>query len=152
MRRVFVLSYDAEREPDLSADLLDVLNQAYVEVGMNLNSYPPGQIPVLIYTRRDFSRITASPGWAAGLYDGKIRIPLGGVNRVSAPLRAILFHEYTHVVVRTLSGNRCPTWLNEGMAEQIGRSQFRPAIGASCQGRQTPRFCCVERQLERTSG
>ncbi|PNU19299.1 hypothetical protein C2E25_13220 [Geothermobacter hydrogeniphilus] len=124
----FVLSYDAAGDPDLGAELLDVLHQAYVELGGNLDVYPARQIPVLIYTRADFSRITASPDWAAGLYDGKIRIPLGGVKQVSAPLQAVLFHEYTHVVVRELAGNRCPTWLNEGLAELAGRGRFNPPL------------------------
>jgi len=32
-------------------------------------------------------------------------------------LERILKHELTHSFLRSLAGGRCPTWLNEGMAE-----------------------------------
>jgi len=124
----FILSYDDERHPELGRDLIEVLTEAYVEVGGNLDHYPARQVPVLVYTRQDFSRLTASPDWAAGLYDGKIRISVGGLTSVTGMLRAVLFHEYAHVVVRDLAGPRCPTWLNEGIAEVSGRSQFDPGL------------------------
>lgn len=124
----FVISYDGDRHVDLGPDILSVLNDAFIDVGANLDYYPEGQVPVLIYTKEEFSRITQSPGWAAGLYDGKIRIPLGGVTRVSPHLRSLLYHEYTHVVVRDLSRGQCPTWLNEGLAEAVARSQFDPPL------------------------
>lgn len=124
----FVISYDDDNHPDLGDALLEVLNQAYTDVGGDLDYYPSAQVPVLVYTRKDFSRVTLSPGWAAGAYDGKIRVPVGGVSRVSAPLKGVLFHEYAHVAVRDLTGGNCPTWLNEGLAEQVGRTQFDPPL------------------------
>lgn len=124
----FVISYDGDTHADLGPELLSVLNEAYVEVGANLDYYPTGQVPVLIYTQEEFSHITQSPGWAAGLYDGKIRIPLGGVTRISPQLRALLYHEYTHVVVRDLARGQCPTWLNEGLAGVAAQSQFDPQL------------------------
>jgi hypothetical protein len=44
-------------------------------------------------------------------------------------MRAILFHEYAHVVVFDLTRGNSPVWLNEGIAEMFGRKQFsHPAM------------------------
>jgi hypothetical protein len=60
--------------------------------------------------------VTDAPGWSNGIYDGKIRIPIGGIEQKTPALRRILYHEYTHAVVRAITP-RVPTWLNEGLAQ-----------------------------------
>ena len=32
-------------------------------------------------------------------------------------VKAVLYHEYTHVIVNILGGHKVPLWLNEGLAE-----------------------------------
>jgi len=120
----FSISYDGEAHPDLGEQVLDVLEEAYAETGSDFDFYPNVQVPVILYTRRDFLSITASPDWAGGLYDGKIRIPVGGIREMTPQLRAVLYHEYTHVLLRYLAGNEIPAWLNEGLAEIAGRRHF----------------------------
>ncbi|TYO99899.1 tetratricopeptide repeat protein [Geothermobacter ehrlichii] len=124
----FVLSYDGEIHADIGRQILDVLNDAYIDIGGYFSYFPQKKVEVLLYTSRDFSETTKSPDWAGGLYDGKVRIPLGGVHEISPHLRALLYHEYAHVVVRGLARGRCPTWLNEGIAEVMERSQFDPPL------------------------
>ncbi|MDO9079541.1 MAG: peptidase MA family metallohydrolase, partial [Desulfuromonadales bacterium] len=51
------------------------------------------------------------------LYDGKIRIPVGGLTGMNENLRRILYHEYAHVLIRALARNHVPLWLNEGLAQ-----------------------------------
>jgi hypothetical protein len=119
----FVLSYAPGVSDRLAGEVLDALQDAYAELGTELGSYPEADIPVLLYAREDFAAVTRSPEWAGAVYDGKIRVPLGGVKRMSPPLRALLHHEYTHVVVHFLGKGRVPTWLNEGLAEVVGRRQ-----------------------------
>jgi len=125
----FVISYDGRAYPDLGDRVLDVLERAYNDLGRDLDFYPQVQVPVLLYTRRDFSELTDSPDWSGGLYDGKIRIPVGGVSGMNARLEAVLHHEYAHVVVRYLTAGRCPVWLNEGLAEVAGREFENPPLG-----------------------
>jgi hypothetical protein len=71
---------------------------------------------VILYSGEQFKEVTDAPGWSGGIFDGKIRLPIGGIEKETPGLRRILFHEYTHSVVRTIT-KRCPTWLNEGLAQ-----------------------------------
>lgn len=120
----FVISYDAATKSHLAGDILDTLEDAYNSVGRDLATFPGGRIPVILYTKKDYKSVTAGPDWSGGLYDGKIRLPIGGAQELSAQLKAVLFHEYTHVVVQDITGGNCPTWLNEGLAELEGRKIF----------------------------
>jgi tetratricopeptide (TPR) repeat protein len=124
----FNIAYAPGVGDDLAAAVLEVLQDAYGDLGGDLGFYPETDIPVLLYAREDFAAVTRSPEWAGAVYDGKIRVPLGGVTHMSAPLRALLYHEYMHVVVRFLGKGRAPVWLNEGMAEAVGRKYFEHVI------------------------
>jgi tetratricopeptide (TPR) repeat protein len=120
----FVISYDAEMKSHLSGDILSALEDAYSNVGRDLSLFPTGRIPVILYTRKDYRTVTAGPDWSGGLYDGKIRLPIGGADELTPQLKAVLAHEYTHVVVQEITHGNCPTWLNEGLAELEGRKIF----------------------------
>jgi tetratricopeptide (TPR) repeat protein len=120
----FVISYDAETKSHLAGDILSALEDAYSNVGRDLSLFPTGRIPVILYTKKDFRTVTAGPDWSGGLYDGKIRLPVGGADELSPQLKGVLFHEYTHVVVQEMTHGNCPTWLNEGLAELEGRKIF----------------------------
>ena len=120
---VFQLSYADDGQSELAGSILAVLEDAYADLGAELDFYPEIKVPVLLYTRKEFERVTASPDWAGAVYDGKIRIPIGGLKRMIPELRALLYHEYAHVVIRFLGKGRVPTWLNEGYAELAGRRQ-----------------------------
>jgi tetratricopeptide (TPR) repeat protein len=127
---MFDISYDAELPPGLAAEVLDALESAYNSVGADLGLFPTTRIPVLLYTKSDYSSVTAGPDWSGGLYDGKIRLPVGGVTKMNAHLRGILFHEFTHVLVAELTRGNIPTWLNEGLAQIEERKEFAaPAAG-----------------------
>ena len=125
---MFDLSYDAELPPELSAGVLDALERAYNEVGGDLGVFPSARIPVLLYTRKEYGSVTAGPDWSGGLYDGKIRLPVGGLTQVTPQLRSIIFHEFTHVLVAELTHGNVPTWLNEGLAEIEERREFAPKL------------------------
>lgn len=125
---MFDLSYDAELPPGLSAEVLDALESAYNTVGSDLGLFPTTRIPVLLYTRKDYGSVTAGPDWSGGLYDGKIRLPVGGITKLTPQLRAVIFHEFTHVLVAELTHGNIPTWLNEGLAEIEGRREHVPRV------------------------
>lgn len=122
VRGNFQLSYvDGDQAAGLSTAILETLADAYTELGSDLAYYPDVKVPVLLYSRRDFSALTSSPDWAGAVYDGKIRLPLGGMHQMTDQLAALLYHEYMHVLVHFLANQHTPVWLNEGLAELAGR-------------------------------
>lgn len=125
----FVISYDAEVRSHLAGDILSALEDAYNTVGRDLSLFPAMRIPVILYTRQDYRTVTSGPDWSGGLYDGKIRLPVGGADQLSDQLKGVLYHEYTHVVIQEITHGNCPTWLNEGLAELEGRKIFNQPIG-----------------------
>ncbi len=93
-----------------------LLEEAYYRVGAGLDYYPPDTVHAVLYAAQQFRDVTRSPGWAGALYDGKIRLPVGGLTEKSDLLARVVRHEYTHAVVHRLARGRAPTWLNEGLA------------------------------------
>jgi hypothetical protein len=51
--------------------------------------------------------------------DGKLRIPISGISSMTSALARVLKHELAHSFVNQASGGRCPTWLNEGVAQAV---------------------------------
>jgi tetratricopeptide (TPR) repeat protein len=120
----FNLTYDPGVNTSLAMAVLDVLESASNQVGAELGHFPEARVPVAIYKRDDYKDVTNSPDWSGGVYDGTIRLPFGALSEITPPMRAILFHEYAHVVVFDLTRGNCPVWLNEGIAEMFGRKEF----------------------------
>jgi tetratricopeptide (TPR) repeat protein len=113
----FTVKYSGSNK-DLVGDwLLPILEDAYAVVGERLGYYPDRNITVILYTDQEFKAATDSPGWAGAIFDGKIRIPVKGASDSADLLKKMVIHEYTHAVVFELSGQGCPTWLNEGLAQ-----------------------------------
>lgn len=112
----FLVKYEGREKIEAGRIILRVLEDAYGEVGRALSYYPDREIQVILYSSQQFQEVADAPGWSGGIYDGKIRIPIGGLEQETAGLRRLLYHEYTHAVVRAMTP-RCPTWLNEGLAQ-----------------------------------
>ncbi len=98
-------------------ELLQLLEEAYDQVGDRLNFYPSQRSQVLVLQTEDFRNVHDLPEWAGGVYDGKIRLPVPSSSVRPTTLRSAIRHEYTHHVVFLLSGGNCPIWLNEGLAQ-----------------------------------
>jgi tetratricopeptide (TPR) repeat protein len=98
-------------------DLLAALDSDYDDLVRDLGYSPHNAIPVTLYTQQAFFDVTRAPSWSGAINDGKLRIPVSGVNSVTPALARMLKHELTHSFVSQMSSNRCPTWLNEGIAQ-----------------------------------
>lgn len=114
----FTIGYAGEHDGIAAADLVaHGLEQAYFHVGAKLDLYPGERVPVVLYPSEDFHDVTQTPSWSAGVYDGRIKLPAGGLMASDEDvLERTLRHEYGHVLVHELSRGRAPVWLNEGVA------------------------------------
>jgi len=115
----FTVSFEGPAEAALAEEALAALDRAYWRVGQLLDVYPTDPIPVVLYTTEQFRDITRSPSWAAGAYDGTIRVPMRGALDKHEELDRVLSHEFTHALIRMLAPRGVPTWLNEGLATAL---------------------------------
>ena len=113
----FDLHYYGEAAPELARDVLRVLEGDFEDISAALNYIPKQPISVTLYTNQLFQDITRAPSWAGALNDGRIRVPVQGLIRVTPELARVLKHELTHSFVNEKTHGRCPTWLNEGIAQ-----------------------------------
>jgi len=113
----FTVRYDGEIDVDLATAVMDYLEEQYWALSDTFAHAPHQPITVLLYPSRQFRQVTQSPEWVGGLYDGKIRVPLGGLNRLDPAARSVLVHELTHAVVHSKTRANCPRWLHEGLAQ-----------------------------------
>ena len=115
----FTVSFEGPAEAALAAEALEVLDRAYWRIGQLLGTLPSEPIGVVLYTAEQFRDITRAPAWAAGAYDGVIRVPMRGALDQREELDRVLSHEFTHALIRTLASRGVPAWLNEGLATAL---------------------------------
>ena len=114
--RHFRLSFADEEDRNVVRSVLDVLEKAYEAVGEKFEFYPDEKNAVVLYTQQNFHSVTQTPDWAGAAFDGRIKLPVGGVDPEDPGFLAIVRHEYAHRVIAQLSNGHCPVWLNEGLA------------------------------------
>lgn len=120
----FTVLFEGPAERQIAARALELLEAAYWRIGGALGTYPAGVIAVVLYTEQQFRDVTRSPGWAAGLYDGRIKVPMAGALDHPDELERVLAHELTHVFVHSLAPRGVPQWLNEGLAGVFERADL----------------------------
>jgi len=113
----FTLKYSGASEPALAHEVLRTLEHHYGAIESELSYSPPDSIAVILYTQQAFADITQAPSWVGALNDGRIRVPVQGLNNVTPELSRVLRHELTHSFVQQKTRGRAPTWIQEGMAQ-----------------------------------
>jgi hypothetical protein len=151
----FTLRYEGgQATPQMRRDILATLEAHYDDLVRELDYSPRESIIVLLYTNQQYFNVTQAPSWAGALYDGRLRMPISGLTSVNSDLSRSLRHELTHSFISQIAKNRCPTWLNEGIAQLVeprsASSDGRVLSYLFANGRQMP-FNQLEGQWTRFS-
>lgn len=126
----FTVKYDGEASPDTWMVVLEILEEAYREIGQRFGHFPSKPIVVVLLGTGTFHGATGSPAWADGLFDpvlGRIQIPTQGAVTDRVWLKRVLRHEFVHALLHDMQGvgsTAIPTWLNEGLAMQLSSDQW----------------------------
>jgi hypothetical protein len=114
----FVLHFEGKQtSEEFRQQILAALESDYDDLARDLGNPPRDNILVTLYTQQAFFDVTQAPNWSAALNDGKLRIPVNGLNSMTPELAHVLKHELAHSFINQLSGGRCPPWLHEGIAQ-----------------------------------
>lgn len=124
----FILRYQGSATPALAAEILSVLEEDFRSLVSEFRFTPPEPIGVVLYTEQSYRDISELPSWSQAENDGRIRVPVRGLTTVPDQLSRTLMHELVHSFVQQKTLGRCPTWLNEGLAQWFeGRRSNRTA-------------------------
>ena len=123
----FVIHYGGNSQEDLGDVATDLLDEVYDQVTNDLQVFPDVQINILFFLTEEYYKINKS--WSAGAAQGiKVMIPLKSGYKSEDYLRGLLAHEFTHTMIHLKTNNRCPLWLNEGLAQY---EEFKAAYGSA---------------------
>lgn len=127
----FVLRYRPGADAEARRALLAALETARRRVVAQLGDPGPEPVTVVLYERGQFSAVTRSHDWVTGLFDGRIRLPLGPPVPPRLELDRLLIHEYAHAVIHRHARGRAPRWLQEGLAQALEGRAPDPALAAA---------------------
>jgi hypothetical protein len=127
----FIVKFDGNEDHATWTTVLDILEDAYRDIGQKFNYFPEKPITVTLLTKTGFQNATGSPVWADGLFDpvlGRIQIPTQGALTDRGWLTRVLRHEFVHALLHHQLGansGSIPTWLNEGLAMQLSGDSWQ---------------------------
>jgi len=137
----FLVKFNGNEDYDTWTKVLDILEDAYRDIGQKFSYFPGKPITVVLHTKEAFQGATGSPAWADGLYDpilGRIQIPTQGALTDQAWLARVLRHEFVHALLhQRVEGGRIPQWLNEGLAMQLAGGESWPDLDRVIRGEVT---------------
>ena len=124
------VKFDGETDQATWAAVLEILEEAYREIGQKFGHFPSKPIVVVLHTTSTFQSATGSPVWADGLFDpvlGRIQVPAQDAMADQAWLTRVLRHEFVHALLHDQLGpadSAVPTWLNEGLAMELSGDRW----------------------------
>jgi tetratricopeptide (TPR) repeat protein len=126
----FTVKFDGEADQATWAAVLEILEEAYREIGQKFGYFPSKTIVVVLHAKSAFQSATGSPVWADGLFDpvlGRIQVPTQDALADRAWLTRVLRHEFVHALLHHQlgpAGSAVPTWLNEGLAMELSGDRW----------------------------
>lgn len=113
----FALSFDGERDESLLALLEPALTEACDDLSREMGIIPREPIPVVLYAKKEFHETTTTVENVLGLFDGKVRLPVGGLEKITPGMVRVIRHELVHALLHSQGIGKIPIWLHEGLAQ-----------------------------------
>jgi tetratricopeptide (TPR) repeat protein len=126
----FVVKYRDSLDAEARREIVLHLEAAAARVGRTLAYAPHQRTTVVLYEHHEFRDVTRVHAWATGLFDGKIRLPVGRVRPPAHELERLAGHEYAHAAIHDLTRGRAPRWLHEGLAQVLEGAASDPILRA----------------------
>ncbi len=126
----FTVKFDGEADQATWTAVLEILEEAYREIGQIFGHFPSKTIVVVLHAKSTFQSATGSPAWADGLFDpvlGRIQVPAQDALADRPWLTRVLRHEFVHALLHDQlgpAGSAVPTWLNEGLAMELSGDRW----------------------------
>lgn len=128
----FLLRYDgAMLDHEQATQLSSLLESEFSRISLALGCRTPERIAVVIQSWDSYRQAHDAAGWSAGLYDGRIHVPVSPGRDVGAQTRQTLAHELVHACLADLGS--WPSWLHEGLAQHLSGETLDPARRSTLQ-------------------
>ncbi|MDD3148201.1 MAG: tetratricopeptide repeat protein [Candidatus Riflebacteria bacterium] len=122
----FVIHFAGNSQEDLGDVTFEMLEEIFFQVTDSLNFQPEVKINIIFFLTEEYYKVSRE--WSAGSAQGiQIMVPLKSGYKSPDYVKGLLAHEFTHTIIHLKTSNRCPLWLNEGLAQY---QEFNAAYGS----------------------
>jgi hypothetical protein len=116
------LRYEGEALPaDVARTMVTVLDDEFTRISDQLGCRADERIIAIVQSRESYLKSTNAAEWSAGLYDGRIHVPLmdgtSAGKQFGPRVRRTFAHETVHACLANIG--RFPAWLHEGLAQKL---------------------------------
>jgi hypothetical protein len=115
----FAILYQPERGDEFAHDAAKILEAERRRLQAWIPLSSSRVVEVHLLPVEDF-RLGYSPNMdVLGLYDGKIRVPLGNAPKFVPFVVSLLTHELAHALITEKTADQAPRWFQEGLAQHL---------------------------------
>jgi hypothetical protein len=152
----FVLRYEGQALPaETARQVVAVLDSEFARISAQLGCPAEEKIVAIVQSREAFLKSTGASEWAAGQYDGRIRVALLDGAAITPQTQRALAHEIVHACLTNIPSGSTPwpSWLQEGLAQKLSGDQLTSEMRAELREKaQTGALPKLERLGQNWSG
>jgi hypothetical protein len=120
-----VLRFDGNAIPiETARQMLGTVDEALLRVSEQLGCRTDEKIITIAQTWDSYKQARGAVEWSAGMFDGRIRVPMERDKPLSSESRKTLAHEATHACLSMFG--HLPQWLHEGLAQKLSGETLSP--------------------------